>query len=70
MLVIIYVMLNNFPKYMKRYKISNNFKIKKCKERDGYKQYIETIDEIICKLNKKISRNGLDHLIWYYHRGM
>lgn len=64
------VMLNNFPKYMKRYKISNNFKIRKCKERDGYKQYIETIDEIICKLNKKISRNGLDHLIWYYHRGM
>ena len=40
---------------------------------NNYANYISYIDEIRDKASKKyghkISRNGFDHLIWYYHKG-
>ena len=38
----------------------------------NYIEYIKLIDEIRDKLkenNEVISRNGLDHLLWYHHKG-
>ena len=34
-----------------------------------YSTYISVIDTIISKSNSKISRNGFDHLLWYYYKG-
>ena len=37
-----------------------------------YKEYSDVIDEIRGKSSRKgytISRNGFDHLLWYYHKG-
>lgn len=34
-----------------------------------YGEYRDAIDTIRLKLDKPISRNGFDHLIWYYHKG-
>lgn len=33
-----------------------------------YATFIETIDAIIKKSGDEISRNGFDHLLWYYHK--
>ena len=34
-----------------------------------YRNYRKTIDEIIKASGSNISRNGFDHLLWYYHKG-
>lgn len=34
-----------------------------------YKQYRQAIDDIRIASGIEISRNGLDHLLWYYHKG-
>ena len=39
------------------------------KKLNNYIAYSETIDQIIKKAGSKISRNGFDHLIWYYFKG-
>ncbi|MDR0933025.1 MAG: hypothetical protein LBM70_08425 [Victivallales bacterium] len=44
---------------------SSNFKGKKY---EYYKIYQKTIDEIIEKSGGEISRNGFDHLLWYYFK--
>lgn len=36
---------------------------------DNYREYQETIDEIIAQSKSHISRNGFDHLLWYYFKG-
>lgn len=36
---------------------------------DDYSAYQKAIDEIIAKSNSGISRNGFDHLLWYYFKG-
>lgn len=36
---------------------------------DNYKNYQKTIDEIITQSKSHISRNGFDHLLWYYFKG-
>ena len=41
---------------------------------DCYKVYYDAIDKLIDKLKEEtgidISRNGLDHLLWFYHRSL
>ena len=36
---------------------------------DIYCHYRKAIDDVIEASKSKISRNGFDHLIWYYHKG-
>lgn len=36
---------------------------------DDYGAYQKAIDDIIAKSNSGISRNGFDHLLWYYFKG-
>lgn len=35
----------------------------------SYREYSEIIDKILDKSGNKISRNGFDHLLWYYYKG-
>lgn len=55
------------PKYCKYYGIAAP-KFNKKDWRD-YLEYQGAIDAIIEKLEDKISRNGFDHLVWYYFKG-
>jgi len=52
------------PLYAERYGIQ-------CKKKylNDYSYYRMVVDEIIKKSGSKISRNGFDHLLWYYHKG-
>ena len=34
-----------------------------------YAKFINIIDQIIEKSDREVSRNGFDHLIWYYYKG-
>ncbi len=36
---------------------------------ENYKNYCTLIDFILEKSGNKISRNGFDHLLWYYYKG-
>ena len=53
------------PFYLKKYEI-NNIKIT---DKSTYKEYQQAIDAILNKADEKISRNGFDHLVWYYFKG-
>ncbi len=53
------------PKYLNYYKLYNSEKI----NLEDYRTYYKTIDEIIKKSKSGISRNGFDHLLWYYFKG-
>jgi hypothetical protein len=35
----------------------------------NYETYINFIDDIILQRGNEISRNGFDHLLWYYYKG-
>lgn len=56
-------------KYIKKYQLDYsvaNFK--------KYDKYLEAIEAVICESEHKghgdkVSRNGLDHLLWYYYKG-
>lgn len=52
------------PLYAKKFGIN-------CTKNDlnNYSNYRTIVDEIIKKSNSNISRNGFDHLLWYYHKG-
>lgn len=52
------------PRYANKYKVDylNN-------DLNDYGKYRKIVDEIIFKSNSNISRNGFDHLLWYYHKG-
>ena len=52
------------PKYIEHYKI--NIKEKDLKD---YATYRKAVDKVINKAGKQISRNGFDHLLWYYFKG-
>ena len=58
------------PLYIKRY-LDKDVKIDDYKGK--YPEFIKYVDAIIEKASKendrKISRNGFDHLLWYYHKG-
>ena len=47
--------------------------IKKEEYENKYNQYVKYIDairdEAEREYGKRISRNGFDHLLWYYHKG-
>lgn len=64
------VLKKALPKYIKRYL---NRDVNEKEYENNYNQYIEYIDEIRNIANKEygkiISRNGFDHLLWYYHKG-
>lgn len=64
------VLKKSLGKYIKRYL---NLDIKEDSLKNNYKKYIGYIDSIRNKAEelygKKISRNGFDHLLWYYHKG-
>ena len=51
------------PIYLKRYNINYTYKL------DNYKYYCDAIERIRKASDIEISRNGLDHLLWYYYKG-
>ena len=55
------VIKRNLPKYVKYYGLEE-------RDLDDYAEYRETIDEVIAASGGGISRNGFDHLLWYYHK--
>ncbi|MBE5845141.1 MAG: hypothetical protein E7302_13375 [Butyrivibrio sp.] len=57
------VVASALPKYQNFYKCDMALK----KKDFNYVDYIRTIDGIIEKSGSNISRNGFDHLLWYYH---
>ena len=64
------VLVRSLPLYIKRYL---NEDIKQKEYINDYLKFSNYIDRIIDSAKKehgnKISRNGFDHLIWYYHKG-
>ena len=54
------------PLYLEKYEITSTTKIN---DKISYKDYQEAIDKILEKADEKISRNGFDHLVWYYFKG-
>lgn len=64
------VVVKSLPKYIKRY-LNEDVNPKEYK--NDYNKFSNYIDRIIDKAAKehgiKISRNGFDHLVWYYHKG-
>ena len=64
------VVVHSLPKYIKRYL---NEDVKPKEYINDYNKFSCYIDRIIEKAYKehgnKISRNGFDHLVWYYHKG-
>jgi len=50
------------PKYIEYYKIER-------RNLDDYAEYRKAVDDIIRAAKTQISRNGFDHLLWYYFKG-
>lgn len=50
------------PKYIAHYSIEK-------RNIDDYSEYRKTVDDIIENADAPISRNGFDHLLWYYFKG-
>jgi len=50
------------PKYISFYDLKN-------RKLDDYAEYRKAVDDILDHAEKRISRNGFDHLIWYYFKG-
>ena len=67
--------LEALPYYLKYYKengkIDNEIVLKKENGNSHYKfsDFQKVVDEIIKASDSKISRNGFDHLLWYYFKG-
>lgn len=59
-----YVVKSAIPYYAKKYGIKYS-----SLEFKEYPVYINTIDSIISASDSHISRNGFDHLLWYYYKG-
>lgn len=57
------VIASVFPYYMEMYGVDNSEPL------TDYSVYRKVIDSIRGKTKDKISRNGFDHLLWYYHKG-
>jgi hypothetical protein len=57
------VVCKHMPKYAKHYNIPIPSDY-----RESYAAYISTIDKIIIASGDEISRNGFDHLLWYFHK--
>ena len=50
------------PKYVEHYQL-------KRRDLSNYEEYRKTIDDVLKMAVEPISRNGLDHLLWYYFKG-
>lgn len=65
------VLFQALPIYEFRY--CKTKELKKVSEDDFYKNYSDVIDRIRKaaknECGEEISRNGFDHLLWYYHKG-
>ncbi len=57
------IMKTVLPLYLKYYKINNNYDL------EDYSCYRKAVDAIREASGIEISRNGFDHLLWYYHKG-
>ena len=53
------------PMYLEYYKVNHYRK----RDLEDYCKYRKAVDEIRKASKKEISRNGFDHLLWYYHKG-
>lgn len=51
------------PLYLKYYQIEQGYDL------NNYKEYRMAVDSIRDASGIAISRNGFDHLLWYYHKG-
>lgn len=51
------------PDYLSYYDIHTSYNL------NDYNDYRHAIDAIRAQLPVPISRNGFDHLLWYYHKG-
>ena len=58
------ILKSALPLYIDYYGID----VKK-QELEDYAIYSETIERIIQKTGNMISKNGFDHLLWYYYKG-
>ncbi len=57
------------PKYIKKY-LKRDVKISEYENNySSYIRYIDAIREVLKQNGESISRNGFDHLIWYFHKG-
>ncbi|SFC34377.1 hypothetical protein [Butyrivibrio sp. YAB3001] len=56
------VIRDNLPKYLKHYGLNNT-------DITDYVVYRQAIDDVIEQSKEKISRNGFDHLVWYFFKG-
>ena len=63
------VMLKAIMKYADHYKIKNKNKKFKKADLEDYKTFYNLVDEVRSLADEKVSRNGLDHLLWYYYKG-
>lgn len=57
------IMKTVLPWYLAYYKIEQSFSL------DDYKDYRTAVDKVREASGIDISRNGFDHLLWYYHKG-
>lgn len=51
------------PLYLSYYRINKKYNL------NDYIQYCRAVDDIRENCGVEISRNGFDHLLWYYHKG-
>ncbi len=51
------------PMYLNFYNIKTKYDL------DDYADYRKAVDAIRDASGIEISRNGFDHLLWYYHKG-
>ena len=69
------VVANALPLYLDYYEkklLDEKIDLKKIKKeikKKNYREYSKAIDAIIKASGSNISRNGFDHLVWYYSKG-
>lgn len=65
------VIVSVLPYYIKKYKVEYNGTLKDLKDYSVYSDVINSIREKAASTTNTtpISRNGFDHLLWYYHKG-
>ena len=59
---------NIVKKQLSRYAEKYNIKYQE-ESLEDYSYYCTIINQILSKSGNKISRNGFDHLLWYYYKG-
>lgn len=65
------VVVSVLPYYIKKYEVEFNGTLKDLKDYRVYRDVINSIREKAASTTNTtpISRNGFDHLLWYYHKG-